>query len=353
MRASGLLALSIPREHGGGGAWADALAVVRQLARVDGSLAHVFGFHHLMLATVRLFGDAAQWRSAYRGDASSSAGSGATRSIRSTRARRIAGSRRRARLIDGRRASARAPGDSDMLIVSALDAGTRGSRSRRSRPTAPESRCTTTGTTWASARRTAERSIFREVRVDEAEILQTPGPLGSVFASLRPCIAQLILANVYLGIGEGALAEARAFTQTRARPWIDLRCREAERGSVHPASLRRAVARPRAGARALATRGSGAMTPGSRATASRRSDRGSLRARDSGRQGADDARRPGRDQPHVRGRWARAPPSRARPRPVLAKPAHAHAARSRSTTRCASSANRALNERCPTPSFYS
>jgi alkylation response protein AidB-like acyl-CoA dehydrogenase len=41
-----------------------------------------------------------------------------------------------------------------------------------------------------------------------------------VFASLRPCIAQSILANVYLGIAEGALAEARGYTQTSRRPWI-------------------------------------------------------------------------------------------------------------------------------------
>jgi alkylation response protein AidB-like acyl-CoA dehydrogenase len=49
--------------------------------------------------------------------------------------------------------------------------------------------------------------------------LDTPGPLGSTFASLRPCLAQLILANVYLGIAEGAVAEARRYTRERARPW--------------------------------------------------------------------------------------------------------------------------------------
>ena len=63
LRNSGLLALSIPREFGGLGAdWAHTFEVVRTLARVDSSLAHVFGFHHLMLATVRLFGAPAQWQ---------------------------------------------------------------------------------------------------------------------------------------------------------------------------------------------------------------------------------------------------------------------------------------------------
>ena len=44
--------------------------MVRQLARVDGSLAHLFGFHHLLLATVRLFGAEAQWAAAYADTAS-------------------------------------------------------------------------------------------------------------------------------------------------------------------------------------------------------------------------------------------------------------------------------------------
>ena len=45
LRQSGLLALSIPKELGGLGAqWDQTLEAVRRLARVDSSLAHVFGF---------------------------------------------------------------------------------------------------------------------------------------------------------------------------------------------------------------------------------------------------------------------------------------------------------------------
>src|SRR5579884_2996726 len=66
IRESGLLRLSIPRELGGWGAgWRTTMGIVRRLARVDGSLAHLFGFHHLLVATVRLFGDERQWRAAY------------------------------------------------------------------------------------------------------------------------------------------------------------------------------------------------------------------------------------------------------------------------------------------------
>ncbi|MCO6763632.1 hypothetical protein KQH43_31555, partial [Streptomyces sp. EL5] len=42
--------------------WEQTLEALRQLARVDSSLAHVFGFHHLLLATAQLFGQPAQWR---------------------------------------------------------------------------------------------------------------------------------------------------------------------------------------------------------------------------------------------------------------------------------------------------
>jgi alkylation response protein AidB-like acyl-CoA dehydrogenase len=56
------------------------------------------------------------------------------------------------------------------------------------------------------------------VVVADDELLVTPGPLGSVFASLRPCIAQLVLVNVYLGLAEGAFAEARRLTPTATRP---------------------------------------------------------------------------------------------------------------------------------------
>ncbi|MDR6917887.1 alkylation response protein AidB-like acyl-CoA dehydrogenase [Pseudomonas sp. 3296] len=52
LRHSGLLGLSIPVQYSGlGASWSETLAIVREFAKVDSSIAHVFGFHHLMLAT--------------------------------------------------------------------------------------------------------------------------------------------------------------------------------------------------------------------------------------------------------------------------------------------------------------
>ena len=51
LRRSGLLSLAIPKRYGGHGAsWAETLDTVREFAQVDSSIAHVYGFHHLLLA---------------------------------------------------------------------------------------------------------------------------------------------------------------------------------------------------------------------------------------------------------------------------------------------------------------
>src|SRR5688500_15975324 len=55
IRQSGLLQLMIPTALGGsGGDWPTLSRSVREIARVDGSLAHLFGYHHLELVTPHL-----------------------------------------------------------------------------------------------------------------------------------------------------------------------------------------------------------------------------------------------------------------------------------------------------------
>jgi alkylation response protein AidB-like acyl-CoA dehydrogenase len=61
LRQSGLLSILVPKELGGNGSdWPEILGIVRTFARVDGSLAHLFGFQHLLLATIELFGSEGQ-----------------------------------------------------------------------------------------------------------------------------------------------------------------------------------------------------------------------------------------------------------------------------------------------------
>jgi alkylation response protein AidB-like acyl-CoA dehydrogenase len=218
MRQSGLLGLSIPSEFGGWGAsWAEVMDVVRIIARVDGSLGHVFGFQHLMLATARLFGTAEQWQPLFVSTVENNWFWGNALNPLDTRTTL---SRAGSELsINGQKSFCSGSPDSDMLIVSAL----RPPDPRLAIAAIPTRRAgIVVHTDWDNMgqRQTDSGSVeFHDVRLEASELLDDPGPLGSVFASLRPCIAQLILANVYLGIAEGALAQAQTYTKSSRRPW--------------------------------------------------------------------------------------------------------------------------------------
>ena len=217
IRDSGLLRLSIPRELGGCGAtWAQTLSAVEQLARVDSSLAHVFAFHHLMLATTRLFGTAAQWQRA--ADETARHGWFWGNALNPLDPRTTLTTRDGKRLLNGQKSFCSGARDSDRLIVSAQDG--EGKLIVAAIPTARAGVVTLDDWDNMGQRQTDSGSVeFHDVVIEEDELLRTPGPMGSVFASLRPCLAQLILTHIYLGIGEGALAEARRYTRSATRAW--------------------------------------------------------------------------------------------------------------------------------------
>src|SRR5208282_1903665 len=120
LRKSGLLNVIIPSELGGWSMdWPDTMKLVRLFARVDSSIAHLFGFQHLMLASVWLYGSREQTEQLFSGtvrnrwfwgnalnplDKRTSATPDATLGF----------------LINGRKSFCSGATDSDMLIVSAL-----------------------------------------------------------------------------------------------------------------------------------------------------------------------------------------------------------------------------------------
>jgi alkylation response protein AidB-like acyl-CoA dehydrogenase len=58
---SGLLHLIIPKEFGGiGESWTTTLKIVRDFAKVDSSIAHVFSYHHLGVVAPHVFGNSEQ-----------------------------------------------------------------------------------------------------------------------------------------------------------------------------------------------------------------------------------------------------------------------------------------------------
>ncbi|WP_437691861.1 acyl-CoA dehydrogenase family protein [Sorangium sp. So ce176] len=219
LRRSGLLALSAPADLGGWGApWPVVLEAVRRIARADSAIAHVFGFHHLMLATLRLFGSADQASRLQADTVAKRWFWGNALNPLDTRARLVR--RGDALVVRGAKSFCSGASDSDMLIVSAIDEAT----SRLVVAAVPTGRpgIRVLGDWDNMGQRQTDSGTVElddvEVRADE--LLTTPGPLGSTFASLRPCLAQLVLVNVYLGIAEGALEEARRYTRARRRPSV-------------------------------------------------------------------------------------------------------------------------------------
>ncbi|KAE9658191.1 monooxygenase [Pseudomonas sp. PB105] len=219
LRQSGLLALSIPTQYGGLGArWSDTLGIVREFAKVDSSIAHVFGFHHLMLATVRLFSRPDQWQPWFEQTARKNWFWGNALNPLDTRTvvKDFGGWRE----FSGKKSFCSGASDSQMLIASAVDENAGGKLLIAAIPSGRSG--ITLHNDWNNIgqRQTDSGSAsFERVRVEESELLLDPGPLSTPFACLRPLIAQLTFTHMFLGIAEGAFEEARTYTLTETRAW--------------------------------------------------------------------------------------------------------------------------------------
>lgn len=218
LRESGLLALSIPHEFGGGGAdWRETLDVVRLLAQADSSIAHVFGFHHLMLATVRLFARPAQWQPWFEQTALRRWFWG--NALNPLDDRTVASAHEGWREFTGQKSFCSGALDSEMLIASAREAGS-GAFIVAAVPTGRSGIFVAPDWNNIGQRQTDSGSVtFEKVRVEQHEVLADPGPLSTPFACLRPLVSQLVLANIYLGIAEAAFHDARHYTLHESRPW--------------------------------------------------------------------------------------------------------------------------------------
>jgi len=211
IRESGLLKLSIPGELGGAGAdWTVISDVVRRIAAVDSSLAHLFAFHHLMIATVQFFGTSEQTRRAMEKTAREDCfwGNAVNPKDARLRLRRDGESYR----LVGVKSFCSGASDSDMLVVSALDEQQK--LKIGAIPTRRDGIRIHDDWDNMGQRQTDSGSVsFDEVVVSDEELLVSPGPLGSPFAALRPCLAQLILVAIYAGLARGALDAAVAYVR--------------------------------------------------------------------------------------------------------------------------------------------
>jgi alkylation response protein AidB-like acyl-CoA dehydrogenase len=218
LRESGLLALAVPAAWGGGGApWPTVLQTVQIIAAADASLAQVYGFQHVLLATCQLFGTPEQSQRLLETTAAQRWFWGNTLNPLDRRLALVATPA--GRVLRGDKSYSTGAIDSDMLIVSALDDGT-GKLIVAAIPTARAGIELRDDWDSMGQRQTdSGSSRFHDVVVGSDEILATPGPLGTTLATLRPCISQLVFTHIFLGIADAALAAARDYVRTRTRPW--------------------------------------------------------------------------------------------------------------------------------------
>jgi alkylation response protein AidB-like acyl-CoA dehydrogenase len=220
LRASGLLNVTIPADVGGWGMeWPDTMKLIRVFARVDSSMAHLFGFQHLMLASVSLYGSRAQTEELFSETVRNKWFWGNALNPLDKRTS-LTADRGAGYLINGRKSFCSGAVDSDMLIVSAIRSVDEKFMVAAIPSRRPGIRILDDWDAMGQRQTDSGTVEFCEVAAGQEEFLRTPGPLGSIRASLRSCIAQLILSNIFLGIAEGALEESCNYTLAQTRPWI-------------------------------------------------------------------------------------------------------------------------------------
>jgi alkylation response protein AidB-like acyl-CoA dehydrogenase len=215
---AGLLAIAVPREFGGEGApWPAVYETIRAIARVDSALAHLLGFQCLQVASVDLWGSAVQRESWLRGTVENRWWWGNAVNPIDTRltAQPVAGGGWR---LHGRKGFCSGTLGSQMMTVSGHD------------PVSGQPVFAVIPTTRAGIvvhddwdpigqRQTDSGTVsFEGVEVGAAEVLHRP---ETPRATLRTLVSQLVLTNLFVGIAEGALEEARDYVLANGRPWVN------------------------------------------------------------------------------------------------------------------------------------
>lgn len=217
LRESGLLKLIIPQEYGGlGETWTTTLKIVREFAKVDSSIAHVFSYHHLGAVAPHVFGNAEQKERYYTQTAKNNwfwcnALNPLDRRVTLT----PDGDKFR---LNGTKSFCSGSVDSDLMPITAIQEGVPG-LTIVIVPTKREG--VTVNDDWDNIgqRQTDSGSVtFSNVLIEKDEIL-LPGSDNNIFKTIRACLTQITFANIYLGIAQGAFEAAKEYTTTTTKPW--------------------------------------------------------------------------------------------------------------------------------------
>ncbi|WP_244129628.1 acyl-CoA dehydrogenase family protein [Burkholderia gladioli] len=219
MAALGLQTLAVPRAFGGQEAdWPIVYQTIRAIARVDSALAHLVGFQVLQIVSVDVWGSEAQRERYLRGTVEQGWWWG--NAVNPLDTRLVARQDGEGYRLDGIKRFCSGTRGSARMTISAHDPAT-GKPVFAVVPTGRDG--ITVHEDWdpIGQRQTDSGSVsFNAVRVEADEVLHRSETPPTPRATLRTLVSQLVLTNLFVGLAEGALAEARDYVSTRGRPWI-------------------------------------------------------------------------------------------------------------------------------------
>ncbi|MBE9043202.1 acyl-CoA dehydrogenase family protein [Pleurocapsales cyanobacterium LEGE 10410] len=219
LKESGLLLLAVPQEYGGVGAsWSEIYQVVQTLSAADGSTGQLYTNHVVLVNLGQAVGRIGQAEQLYCLTSEHNLFWANAVNARDARLKITPDGDRF--LVNGIKSFGTGVAVGDLNVIAAVHQ----SIDDPITFILPKDRAGITyNYDWHNMgqRRTASGSYtFNNVYVNPAEILGPPPVFESAFPTLIFLVAQLSKTFVYLGIAEGALAAAKAYTTTNTRPWL-------------------------------------------------------------------------------------------------------------------------------------
>ncbi|ESX93713.1 acyl-CoA dehydrogenase family protein [Mesorhizobium sp. LNJC403B00] len=217
LKESGLPSAQIPKNYGGKGApWLSVLRVVREFARTDGSLAHLYGYHHLPLNGVLFRGTDAQKDQLLTRSARENwvwGNSGNAMSKTSTARRNGSGW-----ILNGFRPFSSGSHIADYIQVAWED---RQDRLAAAIPADREGIVIEDDWDGVGQRQTGSGKVtFKDVHIGDDELIGSPAVPLTPFQTLISLFQQAVLLNLFVGSAQGALSEGRDYTVSQSRPWV-------------------------------------------------------------------------------------------------------------------------------------
>ncbi len=220
IRESGLLKIAIPKVYGGGELlWHEVFKISREFAKVDSAIAHVYSYHHLGVTIPHIFGSEEQKEKFYTETIINNwfwcnALNPLDRRVTITRDGKIL-------RLNGIKSFCSGSKDSDILPITAVNQET-SELTVLAIPTKREGVNIHDDWDNIGQRQTDSGSIsFEQVEVFPQEIFGNRSQSARPFKTIRACLTQLNLANIYLGIAIGAFEASREYTQTQTRPFLN------------------------------------------------------------------------------------------------------------------------------------